>query len=227
MDYSIYVISAGRYNNLPFTIEQKNEYIFCVKNGEKLLYEKNGCKNVYETGSLMQSRNAALDMAFSANKICVQLSDDIKKVTINKNFGTKKEVDLNFAIKEMVGIFNKVKEVYLMGIPPTSNDFYAKNKISKNTFCIGDMLFIKPNNLRFDTSLTLKEDYDYTLQHLEKFGNTFRYQKFLFEFEHYKNKGGAVDYRTEKEEQKNIRLLFQKWGDKIRLNPKRKNEILI
>jgi hypothetical protein len=227
MNYNVYVISAGRYDNLPFSSKQKNNYIFCVKNGEKLLYEKAGCKNVFETGSLMQSRNAALDMAFKENKICIQLSDDLKKVTTNKNFQEKKQIDVDFAILELVNVFCKVDGVYLMGIPPTSNDFYAKNKISKNTFCIGDMLFIKPNNLKFDTSLTLKEDYDYTLQHIQKYGNVFRYQKYLFEFEHYKNKGGAVDYRTEQEEQKNIKILFNKWGDKIKLNPKRKNEILI
>lgn len=227
MSYGVYVISAGRYDKLNFTPEQKNKYNFCVKNGEKELYQKNGCKNVFETGTLIQSRNAALDMAFNENKICVQLSDDLKKVTTNKNFAPKKQVDIDFAISELIKVFKKVDGVYLMGIPPTSNDFFAKSLISKNTFCIGDMLFIKPNNLRFDTSLTLKEDYDYTLQHLSKFKNSFRYQKYLFEFEHYKNKGGAVDYRTEKEEQKNIMILRAKWGDKIRLNPKRKNEILI
>lgn len=227
MEYNVYVISASRYDRLNFSKEQKEKYIFCVKNGEKELYKKNGCKNVFETGSLMQSRNAALEMAFKENKICVQLSDDLKKVTTNKNFTDKKNVDLDTVINEMVIVFNKVKGVYLMGVAPTSNDFYAKNKISKNTFCIGDLIFIKPNPLRFDSLLTLKEDYDYTLQHLEKYKNTFRYQKYLFEFEHYKNKGGAVDYRTEKEEQKNIKRLFQKWGDKIRFNPKRKNEILI
>ena len=227
MNYRVYIISASRYDKLNFNQKQKNEYIFCVKNGQKELYEKFGCKNVFETGGLMQSRNAALEMAFKENKICVQVSDDLKKVTINKNFGEKKQVDLCNAINELVIIFEKINGVYLMGVPPTSNDFYAKKIVSKNTFCIGDMLFIKPNPLRFDTNLTLKEDYDYTLQHLDKYGNVFRYQKYLFEFEHYKNKGGAVDYRSEKEEQKNIRILISKWGDKIKLNPKRKNEILI
>jgi hypothetical protein len=227
MNYQVYVISAGRYDKLNFSNQQKSKYIFCVKKGEKHLYEKYGCQNVIETGSLMQSRNAALNMAFNENKICVQLSDDLKKVTTNKNFSLKKQVDADFAIQELVNLFEKVNGVYLMGIPPTSNDFFAKSLISKNTFCIGDMLFIKPNDLRFDTALTLKEDYDYTLQHLDKYKNCFRYQKYIFEFEHYKNKGGAVDYRTEEEEQKNIKILFAKWGNKIKLNPKRKNEILI
>ena len=89
------------------------------------------------------------------------------------------------------------------------------------------MLFVKPCNLYFDESLTLKEDYDYTLQHLQAYGNCFRYQKYLFSFEHYKNKGGAVDYRTDGEEEKNIAYLRRKWKEKIKMNPKRKNEILI
>ena len=38
---------------------------------------------------------------------------------------------------------------------------------------------------------------------------------------------GAVDVRDDEEEQKNIQILKSKWGDKIKLNPKRKNEILI
>lgn len=227
MNYSVYVISAGRYDKLPFTEKQKAKYNFCVKKGEKPFYENAGCKKVFETGGLIESRNAALDISFKKKEICVQLSDDLKKVTTNKNFGEKKIVGLDFAINSLVQIFEKVEGVYLMGVPPTSNDFYAKNKISKNTFCIGDMLFIKPNPLRFDKSLTLKEDYDYTLQHLQKYGACFRYQKYLFEFEHYKNKGGAVQYRSTDEEQKNIRILKNKWGDKVRLNRKRKNEILI
>ena len=131
MNYRVYIISASRYDKLNFNQKQKNEYIFCVKNGQKELYEKFGCKNVFETGSLMQSRNAALEMAFKDNKICVQVSDDLKKVTINKNFGEKKQVDLCNAINELVLIFEKINGVYLMGVPPTSNDFYAKKIVSK------------------------------------------------------------------------------------------------
>jgi hypothetical protein len=226
MKHNVYVISAGRYNDLPFDIEQKNKYIFCVKNGEKKLYEKSGCKNVYETGNLMQSRNFALEHAFNDNKICVQLSDDIKKITTNQNFGKKKTVTLEYAINDIVNKFIKVKGVELLGVPPTDNYFFANKLVVENKFCIGDMLFVKPNELRFDETLSLKEDYDYTLQHINK-GKVIRYQKYLFTFKHYSNKGGAVDIRNDKEEEKNIMILKSKWGDKIRLNPKRKNEILI
>ena len=226
MKHNVYVISAGRYDKLPFNEEQKKNYIFCVKNGEGKLYKDNGCLNVYETGNLMQSRNYALDHAFKNKKICVQLSDDIKKVVVNKNFGEPKKVELDLAIDEIVSKFNNVKGVKLLGVPPTDNFFFANKLVSVNTFCIGDMLFVKPSDIRFDTQLTLKEDYDFTLQHKQR-ANVIRYQKYLFTFEHYSNKGGAVDVRDDKEEQKNIMILKSKWGDKVRLNSKRKNEILI
>ena len=42
MNYRVYIISASRYDKLNFNQKQKNEYIFCVKNGQKELYEKFG-----------------------------------------------------------------------------------------------------------------------------------------------------------------------------------------
>tara|TARA_R110002020_G_scaffold22277_2_gene75164 strand:- start:796 stop:1476 length:681 start_codon:yes stop_codon:yes gene_type:complete len=226
MDYNVYVISANRYNDLPFNKKQKEDYIFCVKNGQSDLYKQNGCQNVYDTGNLMDSRNFALEHAFKQNKICIQLSDDIKKVKLNKNFYQLKEIQLDVAIKDIVNKFKQIKGVYLMGVPPTDNYFFANKLVVENKFCIGDMLFVKPNELRFDKQLTLKEDYDYTLQHIQK-AKVLRYQKYLFTFKHYSNKGGAVDIRNDKEEEKNIMILKSKWGDKVRLNTKRKNEILI
>ena len=226
MKHRVYVISAGRSNDLPFTKEQKAKYFFCVKHGEGELYKKAGCLNVFETGSLMKSRNFALKHAFKDNLMCVQLSDDIKKVVTNKNFGVKREVNLDYAINDIAVRFNQVKGVKLLGIPPTDNHFFATSIISKNTFCIGDLFFVKPNHLSFDEQLTLKEDYDFTLQHRTVYG-CLRYQKYLFTFQHYTNKGGAVDVRSEKEEMKNINILKQKWGKKIKNNPKRKNEILL
>ena len=226
MKHNVYVISAGRYDKLPFNKQQKEKYIFCVKDGEKELYESHGCKNVYNTGNLMDSRNFALEHAFKEKKICVQLSDDITKVVLNKNFYEPKKIEVDEAIEDIVKKFNKIENVDLLGVPPTDNYFFAGKLVAENKFCIGDMLFVKPSEVRFDTQLTLKEDYDFTLQHISR-KKVLRYQKYLFSFKHYSNKGGAVDIRNNEEEQKNIRILKSKWRDKVRLNPKRKNEILI
>jgi len=226
--HNIYVISSNRDRDLGFSNKQKKDFLFCVGNGQKKSYEKAGCKTVFETGSLIDSRNFALDHAFELGVICVQVSDDLKRVVLNKNFyECRKEVDLTVCINDMVKKFIKTEGVYLLGTPPTDNHFFSAKIVSKNTFCIGDMFMCKPNPIRFDNKLTLKEDYDFTLQHIKKFGTCIRYQKYIFSFEHYKNSGGAVEYRDSIEEGKNIRYLIAKWGDKIKLNPKRNLEILI
>jgi len=231
MDYSfqVYVISAGRATSLPFEKAALNNYIFCVKSGEGDQYRAAGCKHVYETGSLMQSRNWALDHAFENKNTCVQLSDDIKSVKHNPHVtgGKTDAVRLQNAINVMVEKLHAVKQLRLLGVPPTANAFFAKSSLSKNTFCIGDALFVKPSEPRFDNNLTLKEDYDFTLQHIDRYGIACRYQRFLWEFQHYSNSGGAVAYRDDAREQKNINYLLRKWPNNLRLNPKRKNEILM
>ena len=226
--HSVYVISAGRANNLPFNKKEKESFIFCVKSGEADQYRANGCLNVHETGNLIDSRNFALDHAFDQKHICVQLSDDLKKVTTNSSFVDKSEkIPLTQAIDFMVDKLNTVSGLRLLGVPPTANAFYAKTIYSKNTFCIGDALFVKPSEPRFDTNLTLKEDYDFTLQHIQRYSVCARYQRFLWEFQHYSNSGGAVSYRDDDREQKNINYLLRKWPRNLRLNPRRKNEILL
>lgn len=223
--YNVYVISAGRYDDLPFSKKQKEKYIFCVKNGEGNAYKAAGCKNVFETGKLVESRNFALDHAQKTGVYCVQLSDDIKRARVNSNFGEKADVDLDDAINELVAEC-AASPYNLVGIPPTSNDFFAQKRTVINQFVIGDLFVAKPCDIRFDERLTLKEDYDFTMQHVTN-GGVMRHQRMLFEFQHYSNKGGAVSYRDEQEEQRNIALLKEKWGTAVRDNPKRKNEILL
>lgn len=227
--HQTYVISAGRANALPFDKHALSTYVFCVKTGEGDQYRAAGCQHVYETGTLMQSRNWALDHAFNNGHICVQLSDDLKSVKLNPHVaaGKKDTVRLQQAITVMVEKLSAVKGLRLLGVPPTSNAFFAKQPLSKNTFCIGDAIFVKPSEPRFDDNLTLKEDYDFTLQHIDRYGIACRYQRFLWEFQHYSNPGGAVAYRDDAREQKNINYLLRKWPNHLRLNPKRKNEILL
>jgi len=58
-------------------------------------------------------------------------------------------------------------------------------------------------------------------------GGCLRYGKYLTSFKHYTNKGGVVGYRDTELEQKTIQYLIDKWGECIKLNSKRENEILL
>ena len=97
-----------------------------------------------------------------------------------------------------------------------------------NLFVVGSCCAIKPGSgLYFDTNLKLKEDYDYTAQHIAKFGGVLRCDDLLASFSHYSNSGGAVDIRSDHEERLAIQLLKNKWPEWIKDHPRRRNEVLL
>jgi hypothetical protein len=231
MKYIITCISHGRHENLQKIFDNfgTKEIIFFVKdNTDKVNYENNGAKKVLISGSLMESRNAALKYAFDLGSVCVQLSDDLEKVTLNDFTGkrTGQTVTAKEALDDIMPVFLQSK-YYFAGFPPTDNPFFALKEFEENKFIVGDFILIKPCNLQFDENMRLKEDYDYTLQHIKFFGGCLRFGKYLNTFKHYSNKGGAVDYRTSSLEKETIEYLKNKWKDCIKLNPKRENEILL
>ena len=234
MTPDVYVISSGRHDRLPFDEKQKAHYHFIVREDEVGAYKGVGCVNVYgtksaaqESGSesnLVNSRNFALDHAFGRGRICVQLDDDLERVRIRN---TNTEVSPQEAIDHMVEKFNQCQGVYHMGVSPTTNDYFIKTDFSKNLFMPACMTLTKPTPLRYDERLTLKEDYDYCLQHTTKYGVTLRYHHYLWCFKAKTNDGGCQNYRSSEEEQRCIRIIRRKWGDKVRLLPTRKDEISI
>jgi len=231
MDYIITCISHNRHENINafFKVIGTKEIVFFVKDEQdKKLYLQNGAKEVIVSGTLMDSRNASLEYCFKQNKICIQLSDDLEKIMTNDFTGkrTHSYTDANNVIETVMPHFIG-SDYYFAGFPPTNNPFFSLKEYEYDKFIVGDFIIIKPNKLRFDTNLRLKEDYDYTLQHIKELNGCIRYGAFLNSFKHYSNKGGAVAYRTSQLEQETIKYLQKKWGECIKLNSKRENEILI
>lgn len=231
MEYITTCISHNRHENVKDFLDKvgSTKVVFFVKDEtDKENYLNNGASEVVISGSLMDSRNASLDYCFARDKICIQLSDDLEKIMVNDFTGkrTHEYVKVVDVVESIITHFIESK-YYFAGFPPTNNPFFALKEIDINKFIVGDFIIVKPNELRFDTKLRLKEDYDYTLQHIESKGGCIRYGGFLNSFKHYSNKGGAVDYRTNSLEQETIKYLKQKWGNCVKENPKRENEILL
>eukprot|EP00971_Amphidinium_carterae_P141428 2802330-Amphidinium_carterae.1 len=61
----------------------------------------------------------------------------------------------------------------LGGVFPLGNHGMAfkKEAITTNNFILGDFFVADCSPCRFDTLMTLKEDYDFTCTHLEKYGS--------------------------------------------------------
>lgn len=226
------IISAGRPGNVPAMAELARDVgpvVWFVPEGEGPDYRYCGADQVVESGALCASRNAALEAAAEAGSACLQLSDDLRSVAFTSGT-TRADVrpaKLREVVVAMVGGLQDTG-AQLAGVAPTANPFYSRQRIKRDGFVVGDMCLIAAGcPLRWDETLRLKEDYDYTCQHLATYGTVARLDWVLANFAHRKNKGGAVAVRTPELEQQSIAYLQGKWPGVLHPNPRRPNEVLL
>lgn len=178
---------------------------------------------IVESGKLCESRNAAIKDAQRHGVPCVELSDDLRKIEWkspheDKPLGIAFEQAIRWIREEMVAI-----GAHLGGVAPTSNPFFARSETRDKAFIVGDFIVIDDHELLFDEQMCLKEDYDYTLQHIQKHEKVCRLDYVLATFLHRTNKGGAVSDRTGKKELDMIDYLKKKWGTQV-IRPSGRNE---
>lgn len=226
------IISSGRPHTVP---KMKQWFPFATwyvgHPDEVPDYIAAGAESIVVAGGLVAARNAAIDDAQEFGLYCLQVDDDLTKlaqVQITDD-DRKIAVPLETAQLRKIMLGNLLDyEVHLAGVAPTANPFFYNKPVHTDAFCVGDLLLISHETpLRFDPAFRLKEDYDYTLAHLDEYGRVARCNRILATFLHRKNPGGAVSYRTAAMEQEAIALLKHKWGDVIADNPRRENEILL
>lgn len=69
--------------------------------------------------------------------------------------------------------------------------------------------------IRYDVDLYLKEDYDFSLQVLKKYGRILRFNKYHYLAEHINMEGGCSSYRTLEKELEHAKMFQEKWGSKV------------
>lgn len=229
MEFAVYVISAGRPEAVGRLAEHLDEVAYhhevywLVPECDLHDYEDAGAfEPLADPGSLVGARNAALEHAFRRNLACVQLSDDLKRLRMLP----KENLTLGDALWHLDHALDSTG-LALAGCSPTDNLYFAKGGVSTRKFIVGDLIMVRPTELRFDENLRLKEDYDFTLQHWMMYGGAARCDYIAPSFAHYTNAGGAVAARTAELEQETIAYLKDKWPGMIRDNPRRANEILL
>ncbi len=225
----IAIISAGRPQNVAkmsaimgAVADSAHWY---VGHGDRSAYESAGARVVAEA-TLCNARNLALGAAFLNGEVCVQVSDDLKKLHFTDG-DEKRPLSFDDVVTALLFFLNTTA-AHLAGVAPTDNAFfYPGRQLDTDKFIVGDLFAVAPCDLRFDPAMRLKEDYDYTCQHLERYGRVARVNGVLASFAHRTNKGGAVDVRTEALEQEMINRLKARWPMWIKDNPKRPNEVLL
>ena len=226
------VISAKRTENVGDMAEKIGLATWFVPSEDAAEYESQCALyggEVVDSGpfpNLCRSRNMALDAAFADGYHCFQTDDDLKKVRHVFAEGHVNEMSFDGMVTLMADRLQS-SPYKLAGVMPAANPFWSRKPVKNDVFIIGSCMMVAPSELRHDEALPLKEDYDFTLQHVQEFGGVVRSDDIIAEYQHYTNKGGAVHQRNTRREREAISRLQGKWGNAVKENPRRKNEVLI
>lgn len=230
-DVHVAIISSGRPGNVPAMTELCKPYVptWYVGDGDAGDYRYAGAARVLEVGWLCESRNAALDAAALLGQPCLQLSDDLRALSVAH--GPARHQVERITLPDAVQLLQDALATtgaHLAGAAPTANPYFAKARIHPSAFIVGDLMLVAADcPLRFNEAMRLKEDYDYTCRHLHRYGKVARVDWLLATFTHRTNRGGAVAFRTPEAEQRAIAQLRDAWPGVFKDNPKRPNEVLM
>lgn len=179
----------------------------------------------YPRGQITVPRNAVLAAAWAEGVPAVMLDDDLKRMRVLEN-RKPREVHAWDGITELVDrLF--ASDLFLAGCPPTDNAYFAHKETSTNLFVIASLMVVRPCELTFRPGFAPKEDYDYTLQHIARYGGAYRWNHLLPTFNHYSNPGGFTGIRTAEMEEEACRQLILAWPGMVRRNKKREHEVLL
>ncbi|CAK0816742.1 unnamed protein product [Prorocentrum cordatum] len=204
-------------------------------------------------GKLTPARNMALDVAKRKRQVCVQISDDISKW----EYFSEEEAELSgrghLREGERGGPRSSAAPRLAAGrgaVHPGQDAFLASEasprrrvpdaervaqprpggEYSTHHFILGDFFVAEPaSKCRFDTSMTLKEDYDFSCAHIKAHGSVLRCNRMFAHARHATNAGGAVATRDSNgsKERANIAILMQKWPGVFHLNGRRQDEVIM
>merc|ERR1712032_1137737 len=106
---------------------------------------------------------------------------------------------------------------------------FGGDEFARYHFILGDFFVADSSPVRFDETMSLKEDYDFTCTHIKKHGCVLRCNRMLVHAKHSTNEGGAVSMRDQSgsKERYNINILLTKWPGVFRLNKRRPDEVVM
>ena len=222
-------ISTNRVDNVK-KLEEKTgmNFTYYTKVNETEDYINAGATKVVEVdGNICCARNKAIDEA--KGKVCLQISDDYKKVNIvtGSNGVYRKElITFKESLKIMVDNFRKIGGSYA-GTAITDNlYFYTGKQVQQNKLIVNDCILLD-GKMKFDEKADLKEDYDMFISQVKAGNKVLRFNLILMTFPHRGNKGGANDYRTTEREKKCNEYILRKHYGLVRPHSKRENQLEI
>lgn len=187
-------------------------------------------------GNTARIRNYIIKTEIQNGADVVVLVDDdlhyIERFNTDENFGyvkTRLKTEDFMAFVEKYSIMAEDLGAKYWGIAPNPDPMVYRHFKPFNTICfVGGpfQCFLKGNRCWHDERLPLKEDYDMTLQQINKERVVLRVNYYHYYCEQSTNKGGCATYRNLIREKEQFELLQKKWGGDCENRPwgKERNE---
>lgn len=203
-------------NNYPFVklVVRQSDAEHYIKNGNNILIVPDSAQ-----GNIAKIRNYILDNLFDEETDCIVMMDDdcsgIYRWEEQKKIKIEGEDLIEFS--EMASILCKEYGFKHWGL----NCVQDKGAYREHT-PFGTLQFIGApfsghlrHPLRYDENISLKEDYDMTLQQIKTYGGCLRLNFANYNVKQAEQQGGCATYRNNKKEKEQFELLQKKWGSAI------------
>lgn len=168
-------------------------------------------------GNLCRIRNRILDLE-KGNVVCI-IDDDLQKIGYWEN---KEEIILQgedevyaFLYKYTVMAMDLGARLWGVAVNKDKQVYQEQRPFSTVAYIGGPFMVHIDPELRFDERFPLKEDYDFSLQHLNMYRKVLRVNKYHYHVRQVEQAGGVADYRTLAAEQEQLKALQKKWGSHI------------
>lgn len=197
-------------------------YVDCKEYDEYVKANPNGdivsCPEGVQ-GNLCRVRNYIIEQELKENDAVLIVDDDLKGIYYWEKL--KKNLVEPHLFKEFVAKYSQVAKdmgAYFWGVNVNQDkQCYREYSPFSTVSYIGGpfQCFLKGNNCLYDENLPLKEDYDMTLQQLNKNRVVLRVNKFFYDCKQSQQAGGCATYRNFEREKSQLEALQKKWGKKI------------
>jgi hypothetical protein len=176
-------------------------------------------------GNLCRVRNHILDRELRAGAdVVLIVDDDLEGIYYWQKAAAVKPARIRVETKVFLGWVEKYSIMardigaFLWGLN-VNNDkaCYREYTPFSTTAYIGGpfQAIMRGCGLRYDENLPLKEDYDFSLQHLNRYRRTFRVNKAYYMARQSEQRGGCATYRNMEREKAQLLALQEKWGSTI------------
>lgn len=178
-----------------------------------------------DDGNIVKKRNWILK---NIPRPLIMIDDDVDKLTMCeggeyfKEHGRAKQM-IPLTPEQAEGVFIQAANLaYMWGCPMfgfninTDGRNYQQYKpFSLTQPILGPCSGHLEHDLLYDDKMDLKEDYDISIQALNKYRKILRINKYAVNAAHKSNKGGCVSYRTLEREEAACKAIEKKWGTHI------------